>query len=288
MSDGSIFVILALFVLYLVFRWIRGSRSNRRAGGTTSNGEDNLSRSVRDRSEHEGQTAREGFKQEKQHTSSQKDAPRAYEKWTADEEASLVMYKANGFTTAQVAQKLGRTRGAIRSRLRKIRAREVLPDTREKRPSEVETLKIRFWKIENGSLTDGSPRDCDAAWIPSPDYGDNSNFRLFSREEAEMIASFLASRFGYSGEVSRSNSGRTWNLWRTPRSVFKQKARRNNRSSWSRSQRRGGVSRSNRDGLVAQYASKDSRVRDLDSPGHWCELAEAIGADPMILKSNLD
>lgn len=47
-------------------------------------------------------------------------SPRAYEPWTAEEEETLILLAASGSTTSELAKRLQRQPGAIRSRLRRL------------------------------------------------------------------------------------------------------------------------------------------------------------------------
>lgn len=56
----------------------------------------------------------------------QKRHPRAYEPWTPEEETQLRELLASGLTVAQIAGQLARQRGAIRSRIARLRLFESL------------------------------------------------------------------------------------------------------------------------------------------------------------------
>jgi DNA-binding CsgD family transcriptional regulator len=71
--------------------------------------------------------------------------PRAYEKWTDAEDAELQRFVQSGMTVAQIAGRLQRNRGAIRSRLMKLNlVAELSPKEQERLRRIVERDGIRL------------------------------------------------------------------------------------------------------------------------------------------------
>ncbi len=59
--------------------------------------------------------------------------PRAYEKWTDEEDGTLAKWVRGGLTVARIAGRLERNRGAIRSRIIKLNlVDDLVPEERER------------------------------------------------------------------------------------------------------------------------------------------------------------
>jgi hypothetical protein len=138
-------------------------------------------------------------------------------------------------------------------------------------------LSITAWRWKKGEFVKTSLKKCDAVSVPagrSRSDKENDEVARFTKEEAKMFGDILRSELDYSGNVSKSNSGNKWTIWRISKGRWKEK-------------RYGGKGMS-MDEYYEMEKRKNPDLRHLDHPEKWIDLADDIGADPMVLKSNLD
>lgn len=266
--------------------------------------------------------------------SQSEDPERAYEKWTPEEEEKLVVWNAKGVTEEEIADRLRRSKSAVRSRINQAKSSFWTPSRTRKLSKSAQSysevsevaenleipealveermrdiglignsdladlrdrlseskVKVRFWKVEDGEAKGATPSNCDAAWVPSKrfDTSDHDLF-LFSQKDASTLSKLLVQLLGFDGEVSRSNSRETWNIWNVSRHLFKQKVKRNDggKAREERSKRRKS-SRQVGDVQRSRYMGKHPELKDMDYPDHWIRLSEQLMIDPGVLKSNLD
>jgi hypothetical protein len=210
--------------------------------------------------------------------------------WTISRLRQLVGASLQSSGVKEVAQDLDSPVPLVRSRMKAL---DLIGDTPLSNLRERflgSTAKVRFWKFESGDFGSGTPSECDAAWIPSREFGsDEEDLYLFSKKEATIFSQLFIECYDFEGTVSRSSSVRTWNIWNIRKDRFKRKVKgyRNressNRSS-SRRKRRQKVSSQK----MSHYRSKHPELKDMDHPEHWVNLSEQLMIDPEILKSNLD
>lgn len=210
--------------------------------------------------------------------------------WTISRLRQLVGATLQTSGVKEVAQDLDSPVPLVRSRMKAL---DLIGDTplanlRERLLNS--TAKVRFWKFKSGDFGNGTPSDCDAAWIPSREFGsDEKDLYLFSETEATIFSQLFVECYDFEGTVSRSSSGRTWNIWNIRQERFKRKVKRyrnggNSNQSSSRRKRRRKVSSQK----MSHYRRKYPELKDMDHPEHWVNLSEQLMIDPEILKSNLD
>lgn len=210
--------------------------------------------------------------------------------WTISRLRQLVGATLQTSGVKEVAQDLDFPVPLVRSRMKALGLIGDIPlaDLRERVSNS--TVKVRFWKFESGDFGNGTPSDCDAAWIPSRDFdSSDEDLYFFSKTEATIFSQLFIECYDFEGTVSRSSSGRTWNIWNIHQEKFNRKVKNSkdagssNQSS-SRRKRRQKVSSQ----TMSHYRSKYPELKDMDHPEHWVNLSEQLMIDPEILKSNLD